>query len=153
MSALYACHNQHLYTAAGIRILADIAELSRGGPRLETLSSSDNAVIFWFNTADHLGGRTQQPRINRRATELLLATTRFTGGDVPLLRGDIVITGRNSHGEFADLTDSQIHQLVNTKTRWRDDRLLSRRLDRDHRKRRRQARKAHPANTFDSAHF
>lgn len=152
MNALYASHNQHLYTA-GIRTLADIAELSRGGPRIETLSSTDNAVIFWFNTADHHNGRTQQPRVNRRATELLLATTRFTGRDVPLLRGDIVITGRDSHGDFADLTDSQIHQLANTTTRWRDDLLLTRRCDRDLRRQRRQARKAHPATIFDSTPF
>lgn len=152
MSALYASHNQHLYTA-GIRTLADIAELSRGGPRLETLSSTDNTFIFWFNTADHHHGRTQQPRVNLRATELLLATTQFTGRDVPLLRGDIVITGRDSHGDFADLTDIQIRQLVNNTTGWRDTLLLTRRLDRDLRRQRRHARKAHPANIFDSTRF
>lgn len=152
MTALYASHNQHLYTAA-IRTLADIAELSRGGPHLETLSSTDNTFIFWFNTADHHNGRTQQPRVNCRATKLLLATTRFTGRDVPLLRGDIVITGRDSHGDFADLTDSQIHQLINTETSWRDDLLLTRRFDRDLRRQRRQVRNAHPANIFDNTRF
>ncbi|QFS94603.1 hypothetical protein FIV07_27910 (plasmid) [Mycobacterium sp. THAF192] len=138
MKALYASHNQILYQAE-IFTLDHIAELSRGGSRIETLTSTEHAVVFWFNTHDHC--RQIQARANRRATALLLATTNFTARNVPLLRGDVVLTGRDADGNPADLTDTQIDRLIHAETPWLDDLYLSRRLNHDRRCQLRQARR------------
>jgi hypothetical protein len=125
IQTLHASHNEDLYkiTLCGI---ADIADLVRDN-RLRVLTSTDSTIDFWFPTHN------ARVRVNRHATELLLATTRFTAHDVPLLRGDIVMTGHDSAGNPASLTDINMRRLINSEPSWREERILGRRVSRDRR--------------------
>jgi hypothetical protein len=50
--------------------------------------------------------------VNRPATELLLAATRFTAPTVPLMRGRIVLTSHDSSGNPAGLEDWSARRAI-----------------------------------------
>ncbi|HZU48962.1 MAG TPA: hypothetical protein VFA16_17175 [Mycobacterium sp.] len=113
---------------------ADIADLVNDCG-LESLTSTDGQFDFWFTPST----RRCQRRPTRSATELLLATTRFTAKTVPLLRGGVVVATHDSDGDLDGLSWQQLEVLVQRSrslTR-RDDRVLSRRITRDLRRQRR----------------
>lgn len=108
---------------------ADIAELVHNYG-LECLTSADRQFDFWFTPSN---GRCRR-KVNRGATEMLLATTRFTANTVPLLRGAVVVATHDSDGDLDGLSWEQLDVLIQrscTLTR-RDDRVLGRRFARDH---------------------
>ncbi|GAY18566.1 hypothetical protein [Mycobacterium sp. shizuoka-1] len=92
-----------------------------------TIGTSDHASLtshaghytFWFVPS-------LKP-VNRRATELLLALTNFTATSVPLLRGDVIITANDAHGNLASCTQPQLDHLFQTRPGRRDERRLVRR--------------------------
>ena len=98
---------------------------------LESLTSSDRQFDFWFTPST-------QPcrRVNRSATEMLLATTRFTAKTVPLLRGGVVVATHDSDGDLDGLSWQQLELLSSSsrKVTKRDDRVLNRRIARIHRR-------------------
>jgi hypothetical protein len=113
---------------------ADIAELV-DNYGLESLTSTDRQFDFWFTPST----RACRRKVNRSATEMLLATTRFTAKIVPLLRGGVVVATHDSAGELDGLSWQQLDRLIQnsfTLTR-RDDRVLSRRITRDERRQQR----------------
>jgi hypothetical protein len=113
---------------------ADIAELVHDFG-LEGLTSADRQFDFWFTPST----RRCRRKVNLSATEMLLATTRFTAKTVPLLRGGVVVATHDSAGELNGLSWQQLDLLIQnscTLTR-RDDRVLSRRITRDERRLRR----------------
>jgi hypothetical protein len=113
---------------------ADIAELVHDCG-LESLTSADRQFDFWFTPST----RRCRRKVNRGATEMLLATTRFTAKTVPLLRGGVVVATHDSAGELDGLSWQQLDLLIQnscTLTR-RDDRVLSRRITRDARRQQR----------------
>ena len=122
IQTLLASHNEDLYKVELCGV-ADIADLVRDN-RLQVLSSTDGTIDFWF---------THDPRVqvNRHATGLLMATTRFTAHEVPLLRGNIVMASHDSAGNPASLTNSQMSRLINSEPNWREERILRRRFSRD----------------------
>lgn len=124
---LQASHNGELYQRA-IGSVDDIPELIRE-ENLETLTSSDGCIDFWFTPCTHPFHR----RINRKATAIYLATTRFTPRTVPLMRGIVVLTAHDTEGTPASLTEAQIRTLADhaTNTSWRQDLILSRRYNRE----------------------
>lgn len=69
------------------------------------------------------------------ATELLLATTRFTARSVPLLRGDVVLSSHDGVGNLAGLTDRQLDWLIDTHPTYWEELILGRRFARDRRQR------------------
>jgi hypothetical protein len=100
--------------------------------RLQCLTSSDRQFDFWFSPSIHRC----QPRSNRIATEILLATTRFTAKTVPLLHGCVVVATHDADGDLDGLSWQQLDLLVQrsrTLTR-RGDRVLNRRMARDDRR-------------------
>jgi hypothetical protein len=110
---------------------ADIAELVHDCG-LESLTSTDRQFDFWFTPSAPRCRR----KVNRSATEMLLATTRFTAKTVPLLRGGVVVATHDSAGELDGLSWQQLDLLIQTSctlTR-RDDRVLNRRITRDERR-------------------
>jgi hypothetical protein len=107
---------------------ADIAELVHDYG-LESLTSADRQFDFWFTPST----RRCRRKVNRSATEILLATTRFTAKTVPLLRGAVVVATHDSAGDLDGLSWQQLELLIQrscTLTR-RDDRVLGRRVRRD----------------------
>jgi hypothetical protein len=113
---------------------ADIADLihDRG---LQCLTSTDRQYDFWFTPSM----QSCQRRPNRKATEILLATTTFTAKTVPLLRGCVVVATHDSDGDLDGLSWQQLDLLAakGRSLRKRDDRILSRRFAQDsHRQRR-----------------
>jgi hypothetical protein len=109
---------------------ADIAELVHDYG-LESLTSADRQFDFWFTPSTRRCGR----KVNRSATEMLLATTRFTARTVPLLRGGVVLATHDSAGDLDGLSPQQLDLLIQsscTLTR-RDDRVLGRRITREER--------------------
>jgi hypothetical protein len=141
-NALHANHDGHLYRvyAAGRGEIADLVRQHL----LESATSDDGSLAFWFTPSRH----PSHTRANRIATELLLlATGGLTARQVPLLRGDIVITGNDAHGDPADLTSQQMTHLVNSAPTHRQDWTLSRRFARDERRRRRSLRMDNAART------
>ncbi len=111
---------------------ADITRLVRA-QGLHSLTSADRQFDFWFSP-DAQGC---QRRVNRNATELLLATTTFDAKTVPLLRGGVVIATHDFDGDLDGLSWQQLDRLARlsrTITK-RDDRRLNRRLraERSHR--------------------
>ena len=113
---------------------ADIAELVHDYG-LESLTSTNRQFDFWFTPST----RRCRRKVNRSATEILLATTRFTAKTVPLLRGGVVVATHDSAGELDGLSWQQLDLLIQHScalTR-RDDRVLSRRITRDARRQRR----------------
>src|ERR1700712_2844909 len=101
---------------------------------LQCLTSPDGQFDFWCGPAP----RRCQRRVNRSATEILLATTSFTPKNVPLLRGGVVVATHDADGDVDGLSWQQLDLLV-LKSRSltkRDDRALDRRIARDERRRR-----------------
>ena len=99
---------------------------------LESLTSDDRQFDFWFTPTT----RRCRRKLNRSATEMLLATTRFTAKTVPLLCGAVVVATHDSVGDLDGLSWQQLAHLSqrsNTMTR-RDDRVLSRRIKREARR-------------------
>ncbi len=131
--AIHASHNGHLYKVE-LQGTGDIADLVREH-RLETVTTRAGDV-FWFTPATH----SSHTQLNRPATELLLATTTFTARQVPLLRGNVVITGIDTHGNPNGLADPQLRYLANAEPNGRQLWVLTRRYTRDHRAQRRAAR-------------
>ena len=118
---------------------ADIAELVHDYG-LESLTSADRQFDFWFTPST----RRCRRKVNRSATELLLATTQFTARTVPLLRGAVVVATHDSAGDLDGLSWQQLELLIQrscTLTR-RDDRVLGRRVRRDAKR-----QQGHPAAT------
>lgn len=136
LRVLHASHNGELYKHRVLGV-ADIADLIRE-THLETLSSADGDIDFWFTPSTHPAHQ----RINRKATEIFLATSGFTASSVPLLRGRLVIATHTPAGELAGLTDAQMDRLINAvdSTSWRQDHILSARYARDERSQRRASR-------------
>jgi hypothetical protein len=113
---------------------ADIAELVHDYG-LQSLTSADRQFDFWFTPSTQRCGH----RVNRGATEMLLATTRFAAKTVPLLRGGVVIATHDSAGDLDGLSWQQLDLLIQnsrTLTR-RDERVLGRRITREERRRQR----------------
>jgi hypothetical protein len=99
---------------------------------LESLTSDDRQFDFWFTPTT----RRCRRKINRSATEMLLATTRFTAKTVPLLYGAVVVATHDSVGDLDGLSWKQLDILskrASTVTR-RDDRILNRRIKQDARR-------------------
>jgi hypothetical protein len=110
---------------------ADIDQLVQA-QGLQCFTSADRQFDFWFSPS----ARGCQRRINRNATEILLATTSFTARTVPLLRGSVVVATHDADGDLDGLSWRQLDLLVERSralTR-RDDRVLNRRLNRDARR-------------------
>jgi hypothetical protein len=128
---LHASHNGRLYRAH-VRGVADIADMVRE-QQLETLSTADRRASFWV--AGHF---THVQYVNRTATAIYLAATGFTAREVPLLRGNVVITGTDEAGELASLGEEQMTLLINADPSTCDERTLGRRFWRDERQNRRQ---------------
>ena len=104
---------------------------------LQSLSSADHQFDFWFSSS---AGRCQR-RVNRHATELLMATTNFTAKNVPLLRGAVVVATHDADGDLDGLSWQQLDALSQRfrSLTDRDERHLTRRIVRDQRRRRRAA--------------
>lgn len=121
-SANGAIYETNAYTNADIDQLIH----SQG---LHCLTSADGQFDFWFSPAT----RRCQRRVNRSATELLLATTSFTAKDVPLLRGAVVIATHDSEGDLDGLSWQQLDLLAerNHSVTKRDERVLNRRVTRE----------------------
>ncbi len=100
---------------------------------LQSLTSTDRQFDFWFSPSTHWCQR----RVNRPATELLLATTTFSAKSVPLLRGCVVVATHDSDGELDGLSWQQLDLLIrrNQSLSRRDARVLNRRMNRDDRRR------------------
>lgn len=100
---------------------------------LQCLTSADGRFDFWFSPSTH----SCQRHVNRRATELLLATTTFTAKTVPLLRGCVVVATHDGDGELDGLSWQQLDLLARrgrslTKLQ---KRALNRHINRDDRRR------------------
>lgn len=113
---------------------ADITRLVRD-QGLQSLTSADRQFDFWFSPST----RGCQRRVNRSATELLLATTTLDAKTVPLLRGGVVIATHDSDGDLDGLSWQQLDLLaLRSRTlTTRDDRCLNRRVLRAERRLRR----------------
>ena len=135
IQVLQASHNGELYKRH-VRTVDDIADVIRE-TNLETLTNR-SGIDFWFTPSIHRA----HLFINRNATEIFLATTRFTAANVPLLRGIVVLAAHDGAGEPADLDDARIETLAETigSLSWRQDLVLSRRIATDQRRRRRASR-------------
>jgi hypothetical protein len=99
---------------------------------LESLASDDRQLDFWFSPTT----RRCRRKLNRSATEMLLATTRFNAKTVPLLYGAVVVATHDSVGDLDGLSWQQLallSQRSNTLRR-RDDRVLNRRIKREARR-------------------
>lgn len=99
---------------------------------LESLSSADRQFDFWFTPST----RRCRRKVNRSATEMLLATTQFTAKTVPLLHGAVVVATHDSDGDLDGLSWKQLNLLSqrgSALTR-RDDRVLNRRIKREARR-------------------
>lgn len=104
---------------------------------LESLTSADRQFDFWFTPS----ARPCRRKINRNATEMLLATTDFTAKTVPLLRGAVVVATHDAAGDLDGLSWKQLDKLsarAATLTR-RDDKILDRRIKQESERLRKQA--------------
>jgi hypothetical protein len=99
---------------------------------LESLTSSDQQFDFWFTPTT----RRCRRKVNCSATEMLLATTRFTAKTVPLLYGAVVVATHDSVGDLDGLSWQQLDLLSKRSTTLtrRDDRVLNRRFKREARR-------------------
>lgn len=124
LSANGAVYETRAYTQA------DITQLVQD-QSLQCLTSADRQFDFWFSPAP----RGCQRRINRTATELLMATTTFTARSVPLLRGTIVVATHDADGDLNGLSWTQLDLLAqrNRTVSARDERIINRRIARDER--------------------
>lgn len=118
---------------------ADIDRLVQNH-QLHCLTSSDRQFDFWFSPSTP----GCQSRVNLRATELLLATTKFTAKSVPLLRGCVVVATHDAEGELDGLSWQQLDLLANRNQSLTDRtlRVLDRRIQRDDRRQARHSRSA-----------
>ncbi|MGU3501655.1 hypothetical protein [Mycobacterium sp. C31M] len=128
LSASGASYETRAYTTSDITDLVN----DQG---LQALTSADRQFDFWFSTA----GRGCQRRVNRTATELLLATTSFTARNAPLLRGGVVIATHDADGDLDGLSWQQLDLLIDRHHALSAGNLrtLCRRMNRDERQRRR----------------
>jgi hypothetical protein len=121
---------------------ADIDQLvqSQG---LQCLTSADRQFDFWFSPST----RRCQRRPNTTATELLLATTNFRAKTVPLLHGCVVIATHDADGDLDGLSWQQLDLLArkNRSLAKRAVRVLSRRIEREKRRRHATSSGRHPA--------
>jgi len=110
---------------------ADIEKLMQDHG-LYCLTSTDRQFDFWFSPAT----RGCQRRVNRAATELLMATTGFTAKSVPLLHGAVVVATHDADGDLDGLSWQQLDLLAHRSRSLtpRDDRVLGRRIQRDARR-------------------
>jgi hypothetical protein len=78
--------------------------------RLESIATTSEfgRLTFWFSPPTRLA----PDDVNRPATELLLAATRFTAPTVPLMRGRIVLTSHDSSGNPAGLEDWSARRAI-----------------------------------------
>lgn len=130
LSASGAAYETRAYSTA------DVTRLVRN-QGLQALTSADRQFDFWFSPST----RGCQRRVNRNATELLLATTNLDAKTVPLLRGAVVIATHDADGDLDGLSWQQLDLLARrsrTLTK-RDDRQLNRRILRAERELRRVA--------------
>ncbi|MGJ6127425.1 hypothetical protein QN239_33130 [Mycolicibacterium sp. Y3] len=118
-------------TRRRVRCVDDIADLIRECD-LEALTSGDASIDFWFTPST----RSSHRRVNRKATEIYLATTGFTPRNVPLMRGIVVLAAHDAAGGLASLTDQQIDTLAGhvERTPWWQDLVLAMRYARDWRR-------------------
>ena len=128
---------------------ADIAKLVRDCG-LECLTSTDRQFDFWFTPST----RECRRRLNRHATEMLLATTTFTAKAVPLLQGSVVVATHDTRGELDGLSWQQLDVLAERSRALsaRDDRVLSRRIMREARRRARSTAAAPVARLKDRSY-
>ena len=128
LSASGASYETRAYTTADITALVN----AQG---LQALTSADRQFDFWFSPST----RGCQRRINRTATELLLATTSFTARNAPLLRGGVVIATHDADGDLDGLSWQQLDLLIERHRTLSAGNLraLCRRMNRDERQRRR----------------
>jgi hypothetical protein len=108
--------------------------------QLHCLTSTDRQFDFWFSPSRP----GCQSRVNERATELFLATTKFTAKSVPLLPGAIVVATHDADGDLDGLSWEQLDLLVrrNRTVTDRDLRVLGRRIERHDRRQARRPRTA-----------
>ncbi|MEY8018955.1 hypothetical protein [Mycobacterium servetii] len=132
VQTLHASHTGSLYLTQ-LYGIADLADLVREH-RLESLTSADGRIVFWFSA--HRTIRL----VNRQAVKFLLSTKNFTARQVPLLLGNVVLSGRDASGGLADLTDEQVRWLVDMELGVRDDWVLGRRFAEYGRQQRRRSR-------------
>ncbi|MBB3601139.1 hypothetical protein FHT40_000772 [Mycolicibacterium sp. BK556] len=118
---------------------ADIDRLVQNH-QLHCLTSTDRQFDFWFSPST----ARCQSRVNARATELLLATTKFTAKSVPLLPGSIVVATHDADGDLDGLSWEQLDLLVrkNRSLSDRELRVLDRRIARHDRRLARHLRSA-----------
>lgn len=105
--ALLASHNGVFYTFT-FKGIEGVQNWVRERD-IEALTSSCGCFDFWTSPLLRRGGL--QP-VNRAATKILVGATRFSGADVPLLRGPIVITSHDHAGDVIGLTPEQIIELI-----------------------------------------
>ncbi|MHA3024738.1 hypothetical protein ACXPWS_31215 [Mycobacterium sp. BMJ-28] len=127
---------------------ADITQLVHD-QGLQCLTSADRQFDFWFSSTS----RRCQRRANRKATELLMATTTLDAKTVPLLRGCIVVATHDSDGDLDGLSWEQLELLArrNRSVTAKEERILNRRIMRDQRRLRRSTEAA-PARPAPAAH-
>lgn len=137
--AAHASHTGDLYLV-DLDPPIGIIELVRD-THLESCSAL-NGITFWFTRSTSRAFRLH----HALATELLLASTRFTAREVPIMRGNIAITSRDETGQPAALNPHQIDLLTHYVLRERDKRVLGRRFNRDIATQRRLAVAEHAAH-------
>lgn len=126
---------------------ADIDQLIQD-QNLQCLTSTDRQFDFWFSPS---ASRCQR-RINRSATEVLLATSAFKAKNVPLLHGCVVVATHDSDGDLDGLSWQQLDELAHKARSLskRDERVLARRVDRETRPVRRVAASLPPVRHANS---
>lgn len=150
MKVLHVSHNHSSYSTR-IDTIEDLATLIRDVD-VEAICAHQR-LDFW--TTPSLRARIS--RINTPAIKMLLATSGFRPGDVPLLRGSVVVTTHDEHGQLCGLTSEQLHWLVDLP--YTLPRIASARIDRRIRRtekadqRRRQAERAHELKNWKPPQF
>ena len=112
----------------GIGVVADSSSgmAAVRGMHWDSLSSG-RGVSFWFTVVAN-----KRNEVNRLATQLLLATSRWSAADVPLLYGPVLVAGRAPTGDPTALSIAQFEVLNNWSTlSWRSRRTLRRRIERE----------------------
>lgn len=142
-TVLYCSANGAIYETSAYT-KADVDQLVHD-QGLHCLTSTDQQFDFWFSPTT----RRCQRRVNRVATELLLATTKLTAKTVPLLRGTIVIATHDGDGDLDGLSWQQLDSLAQSPLSLakRDERILQRRINRDLRQQKRRAEAARAAKS------
>jgi hypothetical protein len=130
-TALYLNHvDRHLISAFGFDAsTVDDISYSLRDLHVESIATASDfgRLAFWFSPRL----RVMPDDVNRPATELLLASTRFSASTVPLLRGRWVLTSHDSRGNPAGLADEQIVALAHHVPSWRHQLILDRRYNID----------------------